>query len=87
MKKVLRRETKERGEFCGKGNCYCEPKGWGVHDLYRPTVAGDADSAHLTDVVHAQMHCTGADGLGQTVVGIVLLVREIFQPALDQALG
>ena len=32
------------------------------------------------------MHTTGSDGLGKPVVGIVLLIGKIGEPALDQTL-
>ena len=56
-----------------------------VDDLGLPAVAGHADGADLLDVLHAQVHASGADGLGQAVVGVVLVVRELLLPALDEA--
>ena len=58
-----------------------------VDDAGLPAVAGDADGAHLVDVLHAQVHTAGADGFGQAVIGVVLVVRELLLPALDQAFG
>ena len=56
-----------------------------IDDLGLPAVARLADGAHLVDVVHAQVHAAGADGLGQAVVGVVLVVREDLEPAVDEA--
>ena len=58
-----------------------------VDDFHFPAVARDSDGAHLADVFHPQMHRAGPDGFAQTVVGIVLVIREVLQPPVDQALG
>lgn len=56
-----------------------------VDDARLPEIPGLADGADLFDVVHAQMDAAGANGLGQAVVRVVFVVREIFEPALDKA--
>ena len=58
-----------------------------VHDLHLPAVAGDADGPHLVDVVHAQVDAARAGGLGQAVVGVVLVVGEVAHPVLDEGGG
>ena len=39
------------------------------------------------DVLHPQVDAAGADGLAQTVVGVVLVVGKYLLPAVDQAGG
>ena len=56
-----------------------------VDDARLPEIPGLADGADLFDVVHAQMDAARANGLGQAVVRVVFVVREIFEPALDKA--
>ena len=58
-----------------------------IHDAGLPAKAGLADGTHLMDVLHAQMDTAGADGLGQAIVGIILMMREDLQPPLNQAGG
>ena len=58
-----------------------------VHDLDLPAIAGYADGAHLVDMVHAQVDAARAGGLGQAVVGVVLVVGEIAHPVLDEGGG
>ena len=58
-----------------------------VHDLHLPAVAGDPNGPHLVDVVHPQVNAARAGGLGQAVVGVILVVREIGQPVADQRGG
>ena len=41
----------------------------------------------MVDVLHAQVHAARARGLGQAVVGVVLVMREDGLPLLDEALG
>ena len=36
------------------------------------------------DILHAEVYAAGADGLGKTVVRVVLMMREYFFPAFDQ---
>ena len=50
-------------------------------------MAGHADGADVVDVVDAQVDAAGAGGLGQAVVGVVLLAGEDLEPVPDQALG
>ena len=56
-----------------------------VHDLGLPLIAGDPDGPHLVDVLHAEVHAARADGLGKPVVGVVGVVGEALQPAVDEA--
>ena len=56
-----------------------------VKDARLPEIAGLADRADFFDVVHAKMHTAGADGLAEAVVCVVFVVREVFEPALDEA--
>ena len=56
-----------------------------VHDAGLPQVAGLADGAHLVQVVHAEVHAAGADGFGEAVVRVVLMVGEVAEPAADEA--
>ena len=56
-----------------------------VHDLALPAEARDADGADLADVLDAEVHAAGAGGLGETVVRVVLVVREVLQPVPDEA--
>ena len=58
-----------------------------VQNAGLPTVARNADGTHLVDVLHAQVDTTGADGLGEAVVGIVSLAGEFLLPTLDQGGG
>ena len=54
-----------------------------IHNAALPLVAGNTDRAHLVGILDAQMYTAGSEGLGETVVGVVLMVREIFKPVLD----
>ena len=58
-----------------------------VDDLGLPAPARLADGAHVVDVADTQVHAAGTRRLGEAVIGVVLLVGEVVQPALDQALG
>ena len=55
-----------------------------LHNLALPSVAGNANGAHLVDVLHAQMDTAGTGGFGKAIVGVVFMVGEIGQPALNQ---
>ena len=57
-----------------------------AHDLAAPAVAGDADRAHVVDVLEPQVHAPRAHRLREAVVGVVVVVREDLAPAADQAL-
>ena len=57
-----------------------------MDDLHFPTVTGNADGTDFIHVFHPKVYRTGTDGFGKTVVGIVLLVGENFQPTADQRL-
>ena len=54
-----------------------------VDDLAFPHVAGLSDGAYLVDILNAEVYAAGAEGLGQAVVGVVLMIREVVQPVLD----
>ncbi len=56
-----------------------------VDDLYLPAVAGNADSADLVNVFHAEVNAAGAYALAEAVVGVVSVVREYRLPALDKS--
>ena len=58
-----------------------------VQNAGLPSVACDTDGADLVDILHAQVDATGADGLGEAVVGIIRLAGELFLPTLDQGGG
>ena len=58
-----------------------------VHNLDFPAVAGHADGPYLVDIVHPQVDAARAGGLGQAVVGVVLVVGEVLQPVLDEGGG
>ena len=48
-----------------------------VHDLDLPAISRYTDGSHLVDVVHAQVDTARAGGLGQAIVGVVLVVGEV----------
>ena len=56
-----------------------------IHDLGLPAISGNADGADLVDILHTQMDTAGAGGFRQAVVGVVFMMREVFEPAADQA--
>ena len=56
-----------------------------VHDAGLPQVARLADGTHLVQVIHAKVHTAGSDGFGEAVVGVVLVVGEVAEPAADEA--
>ena len=58
-----------------------------VDDLAFPSVAGKTDGAYLMNVLYAQVYAAGTDGLGKTVVSIVLVLGEVLEPSLDKRLG
>ena len=55
-----------------------------VHNLTFPTIARHADGSDLMDILHTQMHTARTCRLGKAIVRIVLVMWEIFFPALDQ---
>ena len=57
-----------------------------AHNARLPTIARNANGAHMVHVANAQMHATRAGGFGQAVVRVVIVVGENLQPALNQAL-
>ena len=56
-----------------------------VDDRRFPTVAGFADRANFLDIFDAQVNAAGADRLAETVIGVVLVVRETLAPTADKA--
>ena len=52
-----------------------------------PAIAGHTNGADLVDVFHAQMDAARAGGFRQAVVGVVFVIGEVRQPALDQYRG
>ena len=58
-----------------------------VHDAGLPAVAGLADGTDLVYIFNTQMDTAGTDGLGQAVVGVILMVGEHLHPTADQAGG
>ena len=55
-----------------------------VHNLTFPAIARHTDGSDLMDILHTQMHTARACRLGKTIVRIILVMWEIFFPALDQ---
>ena len=55
-----------------------------IEDRALPAVAGDADRADFVDVFNTKMDAAGAEGLGQAVVCVIELAREVFVPVTDQ---
>ena len=58
-----------------------------INNAYLPTVAGHTDSANLVDISHAEVNAAGSYRFAQTVVCVVLMVREDRFPALDKGWG
>ena len=58
-----------------------------VYDLDFPAISGDSDSADLMNVLNAKMDTARADGFAQTIIGVILMIREITLPTLDQGGG
>jgi len=58
-----------------------------IHNPDLPLVSGLADRAHLGDVFNAEVNTAGPDRFRKAVVGIVVVVRKMPLPALDQAGG
>ena len=48
-----------------------------------PFVAGDSDRADLVDILDTEVDAAGSKRLGQAVVGVVLVIWEVFHPVLD----
>ena len=57
-----------------------------AHDPAAPAVTGHADRAHVVDVLQAEVHAARTDGFAQTVVRVVLVIREILLPTVNQTL-
>ena len=55
-----------------------------IHHLDLPAVARHPDGAHLLNIVYSQVDTARAGGLGQAIVGIILMVGEILPPPPDQ---
>ena len=54
-----------------------------IHNAALPLVAGNTDRAHLVGILDAQMYTAGSEGLGEAVVGVILMMREVLKPVLD----
>ena len=54
-----------------------------IDHLDLPAVARNTDGSHLVDVLDPQMDTSRSQGFGQTVVGVIVVVREVFLPAAD----
>ena len=55
-----------------------------IHHLDLPAVARHPDGAHLLNIVYSQVDTARAGGLGQAIVGVILMVGEILPPPPDQ---
>ena len=55
-----------------------------VHNFYLPAIAGNPDGPHFVQVIHAQMDTARAGGLGQAIIGIVLVVGKVAHPVFDE---
>ena len=56
-----------------------------VYDLCLPVVARLSDSPHLMYILHAKMHTARAYGFAQAIVCVILMMRKMLFPSLDQA--
>ena len=57
-----------------------------IHQAHFPAISRLSDGADLVDVFHAEMDTARPDGLRQTVVGIVSMVRKNGLPVMDHTL-
>ena len=57
-----------------------------IEDPALPSVSRDTDRADMLHIFDSEMNTPWPDRLGQTVIGIILVVREILQPAADKRL-
>ena len=57
-----------------------------VDNARLPLIARLADCADFVDISTPQMDAARADRFGQTIVGVVLMVRENLEPAMNHAL-
>ena len=55
-----------------------------IDDLALPLVSGDTDRADLVHVLNAEVHAAGSERLGQAVVGVVIMIREVILPVADE---
>ena len=55
-----------------------------VNDLALPAVARNADRTDLVIMADTQMNTSGAGRFGKTVVGVILMIREVVLPVLNQ---
>ncbi len=55
-----------------------------VYDLCFPVIARLSNGSHFMYIFHAQMHTARPDGLAQPIIGIVLMVRKMLLPTLNQ---
>ena len=56
-----------------------------VKNLHFPAKTGNSNSSYVADIFHSQMHTARPDGLTQTIVRIILMVREHPLPPGNQA--
>ena len=56
-----------------------------VDDLALPAKSRHADRADLVNILGSEMYAAWSDRLGETIIRIVKVIREIFFPVLDHA--
>ena len=56
-----------------------------IHDLCLPVIPRNADGADFIRIAQAKMDAARTRGFGKAVIRIIIMVREIFHPVLDQA--
>ena len=56
-----------------------------IDNLCLPAIAGYADRADLMDIFKTEVDAARTGGFGKTVVGVIFVVGEVFQPMADQA--
>ncbi len=55
-----------------------------IHDLRLPVVARLSDGPYLMDIFHSQMDAAWPYRFAQAIIGIILMMRKMLLPALDQ---
>ena len=56
-----------------------------IDTLSFPSISGFTDRTDFIDIIHAKMYTSRPDGFAQTIVRVVLVMREVFFPVFDQA--
>ena len=57
----------------------------GINDLCFPSIAWHTDGTNLVDILNSKVDSAWSDGFTKSVIGVILMMRKVFLPVLDQA--